>query len=216
MKIPLLDVVQLAKSTLIILEFSLLHDSLSIKLHSNSMLGNEWKVMFGHNTSHFVGWNRDVCKHPLPLTQGTCHHLYEFNTNAIREISNHHLVVLCAKRWTRIDDVNMSNLSGGTLISGKTATSKVCLASHLFVYNVENLSIVACWIGLLLWIFGQASNSTGQLWIVVLSFTIRGQRAHFHVSHITNHVSSKAVTSKWVKLVPTCIDHIDGTSGLST
>jgi hypothetical protein len=47
--------------------------------------------------------------HPLPLTtQGTCHHLYEVNTNAIREISNHHHILFCAKRWTETNDVNLS------------------------------------------------------------------------------------------------------------
>ncbi len=47
--------------------------------------------------------------HPLPLTtQRTCHHLYEVNTSAIREISNHHLILLYAKRWTGADEVNLS------------------------------------------------------------------------------------------------------------
>jgi hypothetical protein len=47
--------------------------------------------------------------HPFPpTTPRICHHLYEVNTSAIREISNHHSILLCARRWTRIDDVNLS------------------------------------------------------------------------------------------------------------
>jgi hypothetical protein len=47
--------------------------------------------------------------HPLPpTTQRTYHHLYEVNTSAIREISNRHFILFYAKRWTRVDDVNMS------------------------------------------------------------------------------------------------------------
>ncbi len=73
------------------------------------MLGNEWKIMFGHNTSHFARWNRDVCKHSLPLTtQWTYHHLYEINTSVIREISNRHFVLFCARRWIKDNDVNLS------------------------------------------------------------------------------------------------------------
>jgi hypothetical protein len=67
LKVPLSHDVQLTKSTPIILELSLLHKSLGTNLHSNSMSGNEWKVMFGHNTSHFGGWNRDVCNAPTSL-----------------------------------------------------------------------------------------------------------------------------------------------------
>ncbi len=49
--------------------------------------------------------------HPLlPTTQRTCHHLYEINTIAIREISNCHLILLCARRWITTDDVNLSIL----------------------------------------------------------------------------------------------------------
>ncbi len=43
-----------------------------------------------------------------PTTQKTCYYLYEVNISAIKEISNHHLILLCAKRWTRADDVNLS------------------------------------------------------------------------------------------------------------
>jgi hypothetical protein len=47
--------------------------------------------------------------HPLPpTTQGTYHHLYGVNTRAIREISNHRLILLCARRWTGANDVNLS------------------------------------------------------------------------------------------------------------
>jgi hypothetical protein len=47
--------------------------------------------------------------HPLPLTtQGTCHRLYEVNISEIMEISICHLILLCAKRWTKADDVNLS------------------------------------------------------------------------------------------------------------
>jgi hypothetical protein len=47
--------------------------------------------------------------HPLPsTTQGTYHHLYEVNISAIKEISNRHLILFCAWRWTEIDGVNMS------------------------------------------------------------------------------------------------------------
>ncbi len=46
---------------------------------------------------------------PLPMTtQGTCHHCYEANTNACREISNHYRIMLYGKRLTKADDVNMS------------------------------------------------------------------------------------------------------------
>jgi hypothetical protein len=46
---------------------------------------------------------------PLPLTtQGTCHHLYEVNTSAIREISNRHFILFCVRRWIEVDDVNLS------------------------------------------------------------------------------------------------------------
>ncbi len=49
--------------------------------------------------------------HPLPpTTQGTYHHLYEVNTNAIKEISNCHFILFCARRWTKDDDVNPSIL----------------------------------------------------------------------------------------------------------
>jgi hypothetical protein len=44
-----------------------LHDLLSVALHSNSMSGNEWNVPFGHNTSHFARWNRDVYNAPISL-----------------------------------------------------------------------------------------------------------------------------------------------------
>ncbi len=43
-----------------------------------------------------------------PTTQKTCHHLYEVNRNAIREISNCHLILLCVKRWNGTDDVDLS------------------------------------------------------------------------------------------------------------
>jgi hypothetical protein len=47
--------------------------------------------------------------HPLPsTTQRTNHHLYEVNTSATREISNHHLILFCVKRWNKVDDVNIS------------------------------------------------------------------------------------------------------------
>ncbi len=133
--------------------------------------------------------------HPLPpTTQRTCHHLYEVNTSAIREISNH---------------------GGGTLIGGKTTTSEIYPASHLFVCCIESLSIVICQIGLLLQVFGQALGSTSWLQGVVLSFAKKVWGAHLRVSHKTNHASSKVVTSNWIKSVPTCIGHVDGTSGLS-
>jgi hypothetical protein len=63
-KILLSHVIQLANNTPIILKLSLLHDLLNVAFHSNSMLGNEWKVLFGHNTSHFIRWNRYVCNAP--------------------------------------------------------------------------------------------------------------------------------------------------------
>ncbi len=47
--------------------------------------------------------------HPFPLTtQRTYHHLYEIITNAVREISNYHFILLCVRRWTRANDVNLS------------------------------------------------------------------------------------------------------------
>ncbi len=47
--------------------------------------------------------------YPLPsTTQRTCHHLYEVNTSATREISNYHPILLCARRWIKVDDVNLS------------------------------------------------------------------------------------------------------------
>jgi hypothetical protein len=47
--------------------------------------------------------------HPLPVTtQGTYHYLYEVNTNVIKEIFNHHFILFCARRWIKVDDVNMS------------------------------------------------------------------------------------------------------------
>jgi len=73
------------------------------------MLGNEWNVLFGHNTSHLQNEIKMVAMHPLPSTMwGTYHHLYEVNTSAIREISNHHLILLCARRWIRANDVNLT------------------------------------------------------------------------------------------------------------
>jgi hypothetical protein len=90
--------------------------------------------------------------------------------------------LFCAWKWTEIDDVNMSNLGGRTLVGGKTTTSKVRPTSHLFICCVESLSIVAHQIGLLLRVFGQASRFVGQLRGVVLSFAkkdLRNTFAHF-------------------------------------
>jgi len=74
------------------------------------MSRNEWNFSFGDNISHFARWNRDeLVMHPLPTTtQGSCHHCYEVNTCASREISNHHFILFCARRWIRTHDVNMS------------------------------------------------------------------------------------------------------------
>ncbi len=47
--------------------------------------------------------------HPLlRSTQGTCHHCYEVNTSASREISNCHFILFCVRKWTRAHDVNLS------------------------------------------------------------------------------------------------------------
>jgi hypothetical protein len=51
---------------------------------------------------------------------------------------------------------------------------------------------------------------------VILSFAKRVQGAHLQASHKTNYASSTAITSNWIKLVPTCTSHVDGTSGPST
>jgi hypothetical protein len=123
--------------------------------------------------------------HPLPsTTQGTCHHLYEINISAIREISNRHLILLCVRRWTGTNDVNLSIPWWRTLVGGKTTSSKVCPTSHLFVCCIESLNVVACQIGLLLWVFGQALRFASWLWSVMLSSTKRVQKAHLCPSQI--------------------------------
>jgi hypothetical protein len=77
--------------------------------HSNSMSGNEWKVLFGQIHQILHDEIEMFAMHPLPpTTQETCYHLYEINISAIKEISNRHLILLCARRWTRVNDVNLS------------------------------------------------------------------------------------------------------------
>jgi hypothetical protein len=121
--------------------------------------------------------------HPLPLTtQGTYHHLYEVNTNAIREISNRHLIILCAKKWIGVDDVNLSipwwrNFSRwqNSILQSLSNLPPICLLCW-------KLSVVVHQIGLLLRFFGQASRFASQLWGVVLSFA---KGTHLRTSHKT-------------------------------
>jgi hypothetical protein len=61
MKILLSHATQLDNNITIILKLSPQHNSLNATLHSNSMLRDQWKVLFGHNTSHFARWNKDFC-----------------------------------------------------------------------------------------------------------------------------------------------------------
>ncbi len=106
-KIPLLPVIQLDNITPIILEISPQHDS----LHFIPTPCWEMNERFCLATIHQILQDEIemFAMHPLPLTtQGTCHHLYEVNINAIREISNCHLIPLCVRRWVGADDVNMS------------------------------------------------------------------------------------------------------------
>jgi hypothetical protein len=86
-------------------------------------------------------------------------------------------------------------LSGGTLVGGKTSTSKIHPRSHLFVCCVESLSVDVHQIGLLLQFFNQASRYVGQLRGVILSFANMVQITPLCILHKTNPISSKVVTS---------------------
>jgi hypothetical protein len=88
-------------------------------------------------------------------------------------------------------------------MGGKTTTSKICLASHLFVCCIESLSIVACQITLLSWVFCQTFGSASHLGGIVLLVKKRVQGENLHASHRINPTSSNVVTSNWVKSIPT-------------
>jgi hypothetical protein len=131
--------------------------------------------------------------HPFPpTTQGTYHHLYEVNIKAIREISNHHFILFCVRRWTEANDVNLFIPWWRNFSSGKTIASKVRPTSHVFICYVESLNVVVCRIGLLFQFFGQASRSITRCCTFICK---KSSRSHLHISHRTNLASSKAVTS---------------------
>jgi hypothetical protein len=151
-----------------------------------------------------------------PTTQKTCHHLYEVNRNAIREISNCHLILLCVKRWNGTDDVDLStswwknfNRWQNNILQSLSNLPPICLLHW-------KLECCCSPNRLLLQIFGQASRFASWLRGIKLSFAKRVQGTHLHTSHRTNPTFSKVITSIWLKLIPTCNDHVDGTSGLLT
>jgi len=148
-------------------------------------------------------------------TQGTCHHCYEVNTSPSREISNRHFILLCVRRWIETHDVNLSIPWWRNFCSWQNNLQSHP-TSHLFVYYVENFIFVIHQIALLLQVFGQVVGSTCRLRSDVLSLIKKVWGAHFHASHKINHASSNVVISNWIKLVPTYIGHVGGTSGLST
>ncbi len=107
-----------------------------------------WKMneRFCLATTHYILQDeiKMFAMHPLPpTTQGTCHHLYEVNTNPIREISNRHLILFCARRWIGANEVNMSIPQWRNFNRWHNNSLQSSSNLPLFICCIENLNIVA-------------------------------------------------------------------------
>ncbi len=92
----------------------------------------------------------------------------------------------------------------------KIITFRVQPTSHKFYVGLKNWKLHHL-IVFLLWTFGQAFRSKGQLIGVELTVPKNIWRAHLHYSHRRNPASSSVVTSFLAKLIPACTSDSKGT-----
>jgi hypothetical protein len=153
--------------------------------------------------------------HPLPsITQRTCFHLYEVNTSAIREISNCHFLLFCAKRWTIVDDVNLSipwwrNFSRwqNNNLQSFSNLPPICLLH----WNLEHYCSP---IRLVIVSFLPSFKIYRLVTRCCIFICKKGSRSTFACFTQNKSCLLQVVTSNRVKLVLTCIGHVDGTSDL--
>jgi hypothetical protein len=122
--------------------------------------------------------------HPLPqTTQGTCHHLYEVNTSAIREIFNCRLILLCARRWNGTNDVNLSTSWWRNF--NRWQNNNLQSSSNLPPIYLLRWKFECCCSPnrLVIVNFRPSSRSTGWLQDIILSFAKKVWRTHLHASH---------------------------------
>ncbi len=105
-------------------------------------------------------------------------------------------------------------LGEGTLVSGKMFARTTCLASHLFYYLIEILNIEPWWIFFPFRVFGLLFASANLLTRRYASSSKRFLGWHFGFLERKKLTSSNVVTSSWVRFVPSCTSHKEGTMSL--
>ncbi len=137
--------------------------------------------------------------HPLPsTTQRTNHHLYEVNTSATREISNHHLILFCVKRWNKADDVNISIpwwRNFGRWQNNSLQSSSSLPPIWLLRWKLEYCCLPNRLVIVSFWLNFKICMSITRSYTFIRK---QGSKAHLCASHRTNPASSKVVTSNWV------------------
>ncbi len=163
--------------------------------------------------------------HICPMaTQRSCQHCYKINTWTSKEIFNHNVISFDI----RTNIINSSNPCGATSTmrtimhwKNKTPTSQLLVCCGVI------LKMKGCLIFLPPWVVSQplALNSFTRLWQLITSTWELLELEDWKPNKLwvlflcrwskENPASSKDVTSFWVKLVPSWMGHIIGTTSLA-
>ncbi len=173
--------------------------------------------MFCHNTSHLTRWNRNVCNAPTSPDHPRNLPSFVWSQHKwIREISDCHFILFCARRWTRDDDVNLSipwwrNFSRRQKNIFQNSYSLPPI--YMLRWKLEHCCLPNKLIIVSFWLSFKICKSITRCCTFICK---KGPRSTF--VHFTQN-KSYLLQSYHLKLnhvSPPCIGHVDGTNGLLT